>query len=262
MKEQIQAMLSPGNPWRGQLHWYQTIDSTNTAAKQMAQNGAPHGTVLIADRQTSGRGRMGRSFRSPAGMGIYLSVILRPRCGAEDLMHLTCAVAVAMCDAVEAASGFRPGIKWINDLLAKQKKLGGILTELSIDPATGLVHYAVIGIGINCCQATGDFPEEIRDIAISVQAVTKRPVDRCRLAAAMMDALWKMDRKLLSQKEDIMRQYKADCVTLGQDIFLLCGDRKTACRALDLTDDGALLVQYPDGTVEEVSSGEVSVRVR
>lgn len=255
-------MLSPGNPWRGQVHWYQTIDSTNTAAKQMAQNGAPHGTVIIADRQTSGRGRMGRSFRSPAGMGIYLSVILRPRCGAEDLMHLTCAVAVAMCDAVEAASGFRPGIKWINDLLANQKKLGGILTELSIDPATGLVNYAVIGIGINCCQGTGDFPGEIRDIAISVQAVTKRPVDRCRLAAAMIDALWEMDRKLLSQKEDIMRQYKADCATLGQDIFLLRGDRKTACRALDLTDDGALLVQYPDGTVEEVSSGEVSVRVR
>ena len=260
MNKQIKGLLSPASPWQEQIFWHTTIDSTNTEAKRMAQNGAPHGTVILADTQTGGRGRMGRRFCSPAGMGIYLSVILRPKCAPQELMHLTCAAAVAVCDAVEAVSGFRPGIKWINDLIAHQKKLGGILTELSSDPASGLVNYAVIGIGINCSQKTGDFPAELREIAISLQAATHKPVDRCALAAAMVDSLWKMDQRLLPEKKKIMAQYKENCVSLKQDLFLLRGDNKIPCHSLDLTEDGALVVQYPDGATEAVNSGEVSLR--
>ena len=141
MKQRILDHLPRNHPWAGNIHYFDTIDSTNTEAKRLAAAGAPHGTVLIAGHQTGGRGRMGRSFHSPAGLGIYLSVILRPECAPGDLMHLTCAAAVAMCDAVENAAGFRPGIKWTNDLVYGKRKLGGILTELAFG-SSGRVDYA------------------------------------------------------------------------------------------------------------------------
>lgn len=257
MKNAILSHLPGDFPW--QVQYYQTIDSTNTYAKKLAAEGAPHGTVIIADQQTGGRGRMGRSFCSTGGVGIYLSVILRPNCHATDLMHLTCAVAVSACDAVEKACGFRPKIKWTNDLIAQYKKLGGILTEMSIDPA-GHVDYAVVGIGVNC--GKHEFPEDIRDIAIALETVTQTQVDRSAVAAALISALQEMDGKLQTQKEEIMARYKKNCITLGQDIFLLRGGKKIPCRALDLDNDGALQVVYPDGTTEFVNSGEVSVRTR
>lgn len=262
MKEQIIANLNQNHPWADNILWFDTIGSTNTEAKAMAQNGAPHGTVLIAGQQTGGRGRMGRSFCSPAGMGIYLSVILRPRCKAEELMHLTCATAVAMCDAVEDAFGFRPGVKWINDLIAKGKKLGGILTELAIDPRTGLAEYAIIGVGINCLQSREDFPSELQDIAISAKDVAGGTPKPCLLACAMIRQLEIMSRQLFTQKPEMMNRYKADCITLGQDIYLLQGDSKTACHALDLDENGGLIVCFPDGSRQTVSSGEVSIRPR
>ena len=149
MKDNLLTLLKSVAP-EVQLHWFETIESTNTEAKKIAKDGVPHGTTLVADRQTGGRGRMGRSFASPAGMGIYLSMILRPECRAPELMHLTCAVAVAVCNAIEEVTGFRPCVKWINDLIAKEKKLGGILTELALLPGTDKVDYAIVGIGINC----------------------------------------------------------------------------------------------------------------
>lgn len=260
MKEQIVNALTREHPWADRIHWFDTIESTNTEAKRMAQNGAPHGTVLIADRQTGGRGRMGRCFSSPPGMGIYLSVILRPNCRAAELMHLTCAVAAYMCNAVVTASGFRPGVKWINDLIANGKKLGGILTELSLVPGSDTVAFAIVGIGINCHQTADDFPSEIRDIAISLEDAIQKPVDRCKLAAFMIQALFEMSWKLLTEKQSIMDAYKADCVTLGQDIYLLRDDQRFPCRAINLDGDGGLIVQHPDGSVETVCSGEVSVR--
>lgn len=262
MKEQIVATLPKDHPWADGIFWFDVIGSTNTEAKRMAQEGAPQGTVLIADRQTGGRGRMGRSFSSPGGQGIYMSVILRPSCAATELMHLTCAAGVTMCNAVEQVSGFRPQIKWINDLIAKGKKLGGILTELSLIPGTDQVDFCVVGIGINCLQNRLDFPPEIRDIAISLKTATQRSVDRARLAAAMVEALQSMSEQLLSGKASFMEQYAADCCTLGQDIYLLRGEKRLPCRALRLDPDGALVVEYPDGSVEAVSSGEVSVRPR
>ena len=147
MKETILKNLSAECPWRDTLYWYEAIDSTNTQAKRMAKEGAPHGTVLVAGYQAGGRGRMGRTFQSPAGEGMYLSVILRPGCTPDRLMHLTCAAGVAACEAVEAVCGIRPQVKWINDLVLGDRKLGGILAEMSLDQ--GVVDYAVIGIGIN-----------------------------------------------------------------------------------------------------------------
>lgn len=258
VKKAILSHLAANHPWKDSIHWFDSIDSTNDHAKRLAAAGAPHGTVLIADSQTGGRGRRGRTFQSPGGCGVYLSVLLRPDCAPEMLMHLTCAAAEAMCDAVEAAAGFRPGIKWTNDLIFGGKKLGGILTELSVEEQS--VRYAVIGIGINCCQEEQDFAPEIRDMAASLSMAAGKPVDRTALAAAMINALWKMDAVLLSEKASLMASYKADCITLGQDVVLLRGDEKRYGKALDVDEDGGLVVTFENGICETVTSGEISVR--
>ena len=260
MKEQILSQLSTECPWRDTLYWYDTIDSTNTKAKALAKDGAPHGTVLIAGSQTGGRGRLGRSFSSPAGMGVYLSVILRPNCPPEDLMHLTCAAAVAMCDAVERTAGIHPRIKWTNDLVFEKKKLGGILTELCPDPNTALVDYGIIGIGINCCQTKLDFPSDIQNIAASLSMVSGKTIRPSCLAAAMIEALVDMDRTLFTEKEHIMDRYRKDCITLGQDILLVRGEDSLYGTAVDLDAEGGLIVRFADGSVKTVTSGEVSVR--
>lgn len=258
MKNKILSHL-PGNfPW--QVHWFNTIDSTNTHAKALAEQGAPHGTVIIAAQQTNGRGRMGRSFSSPAEKGIYLSVILRPDCTAESLMHLTCAVGTAMCNAIQAVCDFRPGIKWINDLIACNKKLGGILTELSIDPTSGLVRYAIIGIGINRSQTQEDFPAEIRDIAISLEMICKKTIPADILIAAMILELQNMDKNLLLYRNEIINAYRKDCITLGSDVVILQTDSKQYGQAVDVDENGSLIVKLSDGKMKTVNSGEVSVR--
>lgn len=260
MLNTIQQYLSPAHPWFDHIRWFDTIDSTNSHARLLADKGAPHGTVLIAGHQTGGRGRMGRSFDSPAGMGIYLSVILRPQCSAQSLMHLTCATGKAMCDAVEKAAGFRPGIKWTNDLVFEKRKLGGILVEMSLDPQSSVPKAVIIGVGINCRQQLSDFPSELQGFAGSLEMVTGSAVDPAQLAAAMIGSLAEMDRTLLSEKRTIMNAYRRDCVTLGQDIVLVRGDEKQYGKALDIDEDGGLVVTFTDGSVKTVTSGEVSIR--
>ena len=260
MKAQILSHLPATHPWRDSVLWFNTIDSTNTQAKTLAAAGAPHGTVLIADSQSAGRGRLGRVFQSPPNSGIYMSVILRPHCPPAALMHLTCAAAVAMCDAVENALGFRPGVKWINDLVYERKKLAGILTELSIDPKTGLVDYAIVGIGINCSQSKEDFPPELHEIACSAAMILGNTVDRSRLAGAMMEALERMSHNLFAEQENIMARYRQDCITIGSEVTVIRGDERHQGKALDVKEDGSLLVLFADGHTAAVNSGEVSVR--
>ena len=259
MSETILPHLPQGFPWKDTIHHFDTIDSTNTSAKQLAAQGAPHGTVLIADSQTGGRGRLGRSFQSPSGMGVYMSVLLRYAEPPEQLMHLTCAAGVAICNAVEAACGIRPGIKWTNDLVFGKRKLGGILTELSLD-SSGNVSSAVVGIGINCTQSGSDFPEDIRCIATSLQMQTGMPIDRSRVIAAMLVALEEMSQTLLTRKAQIMSQYRCDCITVGQAISVVAGETVRHGTALSVDEEGALVVRFSDGQTEAVSSGEVSVR--
>jgi len=260
MKNLILQHMKGSCPWQDSLLWFDTIDSTNTRAKQLASEGAPEGTVLIADHQTGGRGRRGRIFHSPAGSGIYMSVILRPNCAPAELMHLTCAAAVAACDAVEAVCGIRPGIKWTNDLVFGKRKIAGILTELGISP-NGSLDYAVIGIGINCSQEESDFPEDIRHIACSLHSVSGEDIDPAKIAAALTDSLYRMSRTLLTEKASIMSRYRSDCITLGKAISVVKADGAVRHGiALDIDVDGGLLVRFDDNSSETVSSGEVSVR--
>ena len=256
MLTEIQKHLA-GHPWQDKIIWLDSVDSTNTYAKQLARNGAAEGTVVIADHQTGGRGRMGRSFSSPAGMGIYMSIILRPDCLPEELMHLTCAAGLAASDAVSDVTDRVPGIKWTNDLILARRKLGGILTELSVNPHTRKVEWAIIGIGINCCQEEADFPEEIRPIAISLHI---SPAKRLQLIAQIILTFHQMRPYLFAEKEGIMEDFRHRCVTIGQEISILRGDEVHHGRALSVDDDGGLVVKYDDGTTTTVTSGEVSIR--
>lgn len=246
-------------PWADRLHCFDSVDSTNLLAKRMAAQGAPHGTLLLATHQTAGRGRLGRSFHSPENQGLYVSLLLRPGCPAEALMHLTCAAAVAMCDALEAACGVRPGIKWTNDLVWGSRKLGGILTELGWT-GDGRLDYAIVGIGINRSQQVEDFPADIRDMAASVSMMAGRPIDALSLAEAMVRGLWDMDSRLMTQKAEMLTQYRKDCITVGKQICLVTPESTRYGRALDVDGDGGLVVEFSDGHRETVAAGEVSVR--
>lgn len=247
--------LPSSHPWVNQLHCYDTLDSTNTRAKTLAQNGAPHGTCVFAKAQSQGRGRMGRSFSSPSGLGMYLSVVLRPHCPPAQLMNLTCAVGVAACEAVKQISGLEPGLKWINDLVVDGKKLGGILCELSIDPKTGDVDFAIVGIGVNCLQKPEDFPPELQSLATSLLMQTGNAISPAALAAAMIDRLSRMPLPFGD-----MDQYRRLCVTLGKPVQVLQADHSYLAEAVSVDDAGALTVKTPDGQKKTVSSGEVSVR--
>jgi BirA family biotin operon repressor/biotin-[acetyl-CoA-carboxylase] ligase len=260
MIQQIRSVLPEDHLWQNTLFCYDTLPSTNDTAKELARQGAAEGTVVAAAGQTAGKGRLGRSFHAPGAKGVYLSVILRPQCRPEDVMHLTCAVAVAMCNAVEDCCGLRPKIKWTNDLVVGNRKLGGILTELSVSPKTGFVEWAVVGIGINCLQAAGDFPEEIKDIATSLFLQTGNKILPGTLAGYMIRELQKLSCILITEKASILQAYRTDCMTLGQSVVLLRGDRKRYGTALDLDSNGGLIVRFDDGTVQTVESGEISVR--
>jgi BirA family biotin operon repressor/biotin-[acetyl-CoA-carboxylase] ligase len=257
MLSHIQQHLAD-HPWRSRIYWYDEIGSTNDLARQMAFDGCPSGTCILAGKQTSGHGRMGRSFSSPEGMGVYLSCILRPDCKPEQLMHLTCAAAVAAADAVRDAAGIDCGIKWTNDLVVGTKKLGGILTSLQIDPQTGLVTAAILGIGINCLQHGKDFPPEIRDIATSLSMHTER-CDPAALAGALIRRLHQMDAQL-HEKKRILASYKARCVTLGKEVSWMAGETLHYGIALDLDENGGLILQLADGTIHTAAFGEVSIR--
>lgn len=256
---EVLACLPPDYPWADRFTWLSETDSTNSVLKRLAPTGIPAGTAVCAGHQTGGRGRMGRSFLSPPDMGIYLSMLLRPECRAEELMHLTCASAVAVCDAIEKAAGFRPGIKWTNDLVYGKRKLCGILTELGLRE-DGSVDYAIVGVGINCRQTISDFPPELQDRAGSLEMVTGKGISRQMLTAEILTALYRMNDGLLREKEAMLNRYRADCITLGKEISLVRGDSVRHGKALDVSDSGALIVEFAPGQVEAVDSGEVSVR--
>ena len=256
MLTQIQKCLPKDHPWRDQILYLDATDSTNDQAKKLIAQGAPHGTVIIADRQTAGRGRLGRSFSSPAGMGVYMSVILRLKQTPDQLMHLTCASAVAACDAVEKAAKFRLGIKWTNDLVFGGRKLAGILTELVIQNGE---TAAIIGIGVNCAQTEADFPPEIQSFAGSLSMACGHDVSRSEVAAALIEAFAKTASNL-QKKQALLDTYRRDCITLDKQISLQKSGEIRHGYARDIDGSGALIVEFSDGHTEAVNAGEVSVR--
>lgn len=236
----------------------QTVDSTNNLAKQLAAAGAPHGTLVVADRQTSGRGRRGRAFVSPAGTGLYLTLVLRSALSMESAARITCAAAVAACRALERVCGKQAQIKWVNDLYYHGKKCCGILSEAAADVESGGVDYIVVGIGLNLREPEGGFPPEIAEIATALFEKDE-PVPRCALAAAIANELMALTEAL--PHADFMQEYRARNFVLGHDVTILQNGQARPAKALAITDSGHLLVETPGGATEELSFGEVSIRL-
>ena len=237
------------------------VDSTNLHAKQLAAEGAADGAVVVADRQTAGRGRLGRSFQSPGGRGIYLTVLLRPDLPPERLSPVTAMAGVAVCRAVERHCNVSPGLKWPNDPVLGGKKLCGILTELSLEGETGRVQDLVLGIGINVSQRPEDFTPEIREIATSLTQALGRPVSRPALAAEVIREVDRLYAALTAgELGPYLAEYRRRCVNLGRTVRLLGPGGGETAEALDIDGDFGLVVRTADGTVRTVRSGEVSVR--
>ena len=256
----ISAMLPPDSLFAGKVIVEGCVDSTNTRLKAMAAAGAPAGTVLIAEEQTGGRGTRGRSFQSPRGEGLYLSVLLRPRLTRlEDLLTLTGWVGVAARDGAERASGAPVRIKWLNDLYLNGRKLCGILTELSFLGESGEPDYVVAGMGVNMTQTAETFRAQgLGDIATSL-ALEGFPVEPNRLAVCLLTALDKMVRDFPDKRADYLERYRAHCVTLGRRVSFETADGLKTGTASGVGDQFALLAAGDDGRDYTVSSGTVTM---
>lgn len=246
----------------GSLIVLDSVDSTNNYLKGLAAEGALSGTAVIADSQTSGKGRLGRSFLSPSGVGIYLSYLFRPESGFENISNLTGWVSVAVADALKSACGIEPQLKWVNDLLINRKKICGILTEGFASKGSDHIDNCIIGIGINVNET--QFPEELSAIASSIAMENNGQLfDRSVISAELIKALDALSMEWPSSPYYLNR-YRELSITVGSDIavfprMLENGQERTG-KALAINEDFSLKVRFEDGTTEDVRSGEVSVR--
>ncbi len=255
----ISARLSRDNLFAGKVIVEPLVDSTNTQLKARAAAGAPAGTALLAEEQSGGRGTHGRSFQSPRGDGLYLSVLLRPRVGLADLLTLTGWVGVAAREAVERASGAPAQVKWLNDLYLNGKKLCGILTELSFLGESGEPDYVVAGMGINMNQTAGTFQAQgLEDIATSL-ALERYPVEQNHLAVCLLEALDRLVRDFPARRADYLERYRAHCVTLGRRVRFDGEGTPLTGTAAGVDGSFALVVDGDDGARHTVSSGTVKM---
>lgn len=231
------------------------VTSTNTIIKGLVPSGLPEGFVLAAEKQTSGRGRLGRSFESPDG-GLYLSILLYPKCAPEVTATLTPCAAVAVSRALEKVCGIVPEIKWPNDLQINGRKLCGILTESSVYCGR---RYVVIGIGINVNTDISALPPEVKDIAASVFGETGKKTEIEKLASEIIRELDLMYESWNKDKRYCIGEYREKCSSLGCDIFLVLGDVKTEAHAVDVDESFALIVETGGGK-KRIDFGEISIR--
>ena len=249
-------------PWLSRsdmpLHCLGTVDSTNNYAKTLAAQGAPDGLAVTAECQTGGRGRMGRSFQSPKGKGLYLTVLYRPHLPPSEAVKLTAYTALAVCDGVQAATGVRPGIKWTNDIVLNGKKLCGILTEMVTD-SRGALDYVIAGLGVNVSHRPEDFSPDVAAMATSLAQELDRHIDRARLCGEILNAMERIRQAWLAGEGDLLwARYRADCVTIGQTVTVTGGEQLEGT-VLDVADDGALVVETGAG-IHCVRTGEATVR--
>jgi BirA family biotin operon repressor/biotin-[acetyl-CoA-carboxylase] ligase len=236
---------------------YKSLTSTNDVLKTMAEDGAPEWTVVIAEEQTAGKGRMGRSFYSPGGTGIYLSILLRPKFPAQQALLITTAAAVAVARALEECGSSDVKIKWVNDVFSCGKKVSGILTEGSFDFETGLLNYAVLGIGINVATPEGGFPESISGVAGA--AFSGDDVMRSRIIAKVIDNFNYYYQNIIDKPH--LDGYRSRSLLTGRQVTVPAQNGSRQAQVLEVDDDFRLVVRYDDGSVEELSSGEVSVKL-
>lgn len=239
------------------VHIHNSIGSTNQEAKKMAAAGAVHGTVVISDEQTEGRGRRGRSFHSPGGTGLYMSIILRPESIALDAMLITAAAAVAVTNAISKLLNKEAGIKWVNDIFLDGKKICGILTEAISDLQTATIESLVLGIGINIKEPIGDFPPDIKDVA-GFLVENQVFITRNQLAATVLDEVFNIIHN--EDRSTIIKKYRSRSFILGEQITVHRVNESYEAKAIAIDDDCGLVVEKSEGTIEVLTSGEVSIR--
>ncbi len=230
--------------------WLDETDSTNDYAKKLAKEGAKEGTVVVANRQTKGKGRMGRSFFSPKDTGLYMSLILRPK--NADCLKITCQSAVAVCRGIDKLCKTNAKIKWVNDIYLSDKKVCGILAEGAIDPKTQEMEYVILGIGVNI--EKGDFPPEIAHIATSIETETGQKISKNDL---LEEILKELDR--IFKAGEFLQEYKARSMVLGKTVKVIKGQESYLAKAEDISQTGGLIITK-QGEGEVLSSGEVSIR--
>lgn len=239
------------------LFCYHTVQSTNDIAAHKAEHGAPHGTVVVADQQTKGRGRLGRVWHSPPETGIYVSILLRPTFSPEQAPALSIMTSVALADTF---SRYAPGevqIKWPNDVWIGGKKAAGILTELSADKRT--ISHVVVGVGINVNQGVRQFPEELRTTATSLRRAVKHKVRRVDV---LQEFLLRFEKEYESYVKDGLRPAHAKIrrysSLIGRQIGIRTGNTVVEGTAIDIDNEGRLIMDQ-NGTAVAITAGEVSV---
>lgn len=240
------------------IYFYEETDTTNNRARELALEGAPEGTLVVAEKQTAGRGRRGKVWESPLGTGIWMSLVLRPQIMPTEASVLTLLCGLATAEAIEAETGLSAGIKWPNDILINGKKAVGILTEMDCEMSE--VHFVIPGIGINV--NTASFPPEIAEIATSLYLECGKTVSRRRLVHKVLERLEEHYETFLRTGSfaAMLEDYRKHCITLGKEVHVL-GREPFFAEALDITPEGELLVRRADNGKEEVVfSGEVSIR--
>ena len=233
-----------------------STDSTNRVLKELARAGAPAGTVVLAHRQTAGRGRLGKSFHSPEG-GLYLSLLLPPGNTPVKPQSITAAAAVAVCDALEASGICRPEIKWVNDIYLQGRKVCGILAERALNP-DGSAQWIVLGLGLNLAAPAGGWPRELEGIAGSLFDSPDRHRDQA-LTERLLTGLWQLCSA--PEQPEILARYRAINLVPGREITVLQGENARQAKALYIADDYRLAVEFSDGSTALLDSGEVSLKL-
>ena len=236
---------------------HDSLDSTNLRAKALAAAGAPEGQLVIADTQSRGRGRMGRTFFSPPHSGIYMSLILRPVCSPSRAAMITSMTAVATARAVEKVSDVHVNIKWVNDLYIGSRKICGILSEAGMNMEAGQLDYVVVGIGVNVCPA--EFPPELRDIATSIGNETGTPPERNILIAEIINQM----ELLYDQLETgaFLAESRSRSNVIGRRVLVIESGKQYPAYAEDIDDQGHLVIRTDDGFVSHLGFGEVSLKL-
>lgn len=242
------------------LKFFDQVDSTNLYAKRIAEGGFLDGTVIMADEQLNGRGRMGRNWVSPKGKGIWMTIMLKPKINPADASKVTLLAACAVCKAIEEVSGLNTRIKWPNDIVLNGKKLCGILTEMSAE--IDEINYLIIGIGVNVNIDMDDFPKELQDIATSIKIEKGQGVMRKELAAAIINSFERYYNGFIKTGSirDYISEYKERSAVLGKEVRVTSSSLELQGTVVDISEEGQLLLELYDGSIKEIISGEVSVR--
>lgn len=241
-----------------QVEFHESIDSTNNRAKKLAAAGAAQGTLVVADCQTAGRGRQGRPFYSPAGTGVYFTLVLRPGFPLADVTYITSYAAVCTATAMEEIFGVEVQIKWVNDIFVAGHKCCGILTEAAVLPETGGVDYAVVGIGINVAEPQGGFPDEFKGVAHALCPHGTDDSDaRARLVARIADLLMSDVDAIPSCPH--LEAYRSHSLLDGRCVTVHMGSGSFVATVIGVNDDFTLEVELEDGTRKALSSGEVHI---